>query len=219
MEKTYSLHSMTDRREVVEDFFKQKERANYYAVTYNRYFFDGFGLEEIDFDFQKQFTDEQMELVKGLVATCIEEDINLDEAIGEDKEKYGFLQREPEDMASWIFIPQYVDLDTVYHRYRFKYGYHKDGLDQKPFFLDITVDLTDEEYKDLLYWRLSHPYAGFMSIRHDHPELFKKLTDFFDGLFYPLDDLPPFYSPTYFIETEEVDEDVKLMMEKYSIQK
>jgi hypothetical protein len=58
-----------------------------------------------------------------------------------------------------------------------------------------------------------------MSIRHDHPELFKKLTDFFDGLFYPLDDLPPFYSPTYFIETEEVDEDVKLMMEKYSIQK
>jgi hypothetical protein len=160
-----------------------------------------------------------MELVKGLVATCIEEDINLDEAIGEDKEKYEFLQREPEDMANWIFIPQYVDLDTVYHRYRFKYGYHKDGLDQKPFFLDITVDLTDEEYKDLLYWRLSHPYAGFMSIRHDHPELFKKLTDFFDGLFYPLDDLPPFYSPTYFIETEEVDEDVKLMMEKYSIQK
>lgn len=219
MSKTYDIYSETDRREVIEDFMQQKERANYYAVTYNRYFFDEFGFEEIDYEFHKKFTDEQIELVKGLIATCNEEDIELDEAIGEDKEKYEFLQREPEDMADWVFVPQYVDLDNVYHRYRFKYGYHKDGLDQKPYFLDITVDLSDEEYMNLLNWRLQHPGAGFMSLRHDYPELFKKLTDFFDGAFYPIDCLPPFYSPTYFIETEEVDEDAKMIMEKYPIQK
>lgn len=32
------------------------------------------------------------------------------------------------------------------------------------------------------------------------------------------DRYPPYYSPEYFIETDEVDQDVKMIMEKYPIQ-
>ena len=214
MDTGCNLNLEYDRKNVVADFIKTKTRTTYYAVTYRRYYCDDLGYDDFMVRFLKEFNHEQMELVKEILTICQEERIDINEAIGNHDEKYEFLQQYI-DSAHYYLVPEKIDLKTKYHQYRFRYGYFVDSIEEQPRIIEVKVNLADEEYKALLEWRLKHLNAGFVSLRHDHPELFEKLATRFDAMFSSIDWVPPHYACTYVIEMTEVNEDVDEIIKKY----
>ena len=214
MKTTYNFDSETDRNLIVNDFFNNKPRADYYAVTYRRFFYEDFDCDDFTPEYLKTFTPEQIKLIQELVAVCKEEDIDLSEAMADD-EKYNFLNQEV-DESYWYLVPQSIDLDTVYHRYEFKYGYFIGGIEEQPRVIKIKAELSDDEYKSLLAWRLKHKSAGFMTLRHELPALFEKLATRFDGIFASVDWIQPYEAPIYVVEMTEIDQDAKAIMEQFS---
>lgn len=210
MKRTYNLTNESDIKPIVADYLKKKSRTDYYAVTYRRYFYDETGCDDFTPEFLKCFTAEQMALVEELVAVCKEEGIDLYEAMGED-EKYNFLHQGV-DGGHWYLLPESVDLEKIYHRYGFKYGYFLESIEEQPRIFDMKLELTDEEYETLLVWRVKHQNVGFTSLRHDHPALYEKLATRFDRVFALMDEIPPHYAPTYVVEMTEVNNDAKAIL-------
>ena len=218
MKTSYDFYSDEERSLMINDYLKDKLRDNYYEVVYRKYFYDESGCDDLPISYLKKFSEEDMELVKKLIKICKEEEIDLYEAMGNEIEKYDFLQQDIDETYCYL-LPESIELDTIYHRYLFKYGYFVDSIEEKPRIFNLKFNLTDEEYKRLLDWRLHHKSAGFMSLRHECPDLFESLATHFDGVFSSIDWLPPYEAPKYVIEMTEVDEDVKKIEERYNIVK
>lgn len=217
MRTNFDLSNEKDRRQVIADYLATKPRTNSYAVTYSRNFYEYSDGTYCDHDpyyeitFLKEFTDEQIEIIRELLVICEEEGIDITEATYGEEDKFEFLNQDS-DSGQYIFAPEKVDLETVHHRYLFKYGYFPQGIEEKPRIFEQRFVLSDEEYMSLIDWKLQHQDAGFMALRHDMPEMFEKLAQEFDSIFCSYEWQPPFYGPTYFAEMTEIDEDVKKIL-------
>ena len=216
MKASYNLNTELGRKAAIADYLATKERVNSYVVTYRRYFYkDG----DCD-DYFKEFTDEQVALVRELLARAKEDGEDLWVYLEEEKEaeKYAFLQQEVDGLGQWYLEPESVDLDTIYHRYGFKLAIFYKGFEHQPTISDVRLAFSDEEYTALLDWKLCNPRSGFNFMRISNPELYQRLTNCFDSCF-TTGDHPPFYTPTYAVEMIEVEEDVKRILAEYGEQK
>lgn len=216
MNTTYNFNSELDRKAAVADYLSTKSLTNSYVVTYRRYFYKDGDSDDYTPEYFKEFTDEQIVLIQELLALQKEEGEEL-WAYLEDEEtakKYSFLQQEVDGYGMWGLEPESIDLDTVYHRYGFKLAIFYRGMEVQPTISDVRIDFSDEEYAELLEWKVSNPHSGFNFLRTSKPEFFKRLCDRFDNCF-TSGDYIPFYVPSYAVEMTEIDEDAKKIMEKY----
>lgn len=211
-----SINTNTElgRKAAISEYIATKSRVSNYLVTYRRYFYDD-GSDDYTPGYFKEFTAEQLVIVKELLELCKSEGIDIWEAIEEDEEKYAFLQQEV-DQAHWYLVPDDIDIEKVYYRYLFKLAVFYDGIDSKPKVHDVRICLSDEEYVELLDWKMRHPHSGLNFLRVTNPELYKKLCDKFDSCFNS-DEFPLFYAPTYAVGMTEVEEDVKQIKAAYDI--
>lgn len=210
MQDSIIIHPEANLDLIIANYLANKPRTDYYAVTYRRFFCEDWDCDDITPEFLKEFTDEQLSMVRELSAQCSKEEIDLYEVIdvSEDCQKYDFLQQ-PLDVSYCCLAPQSVDLETIYHIYRFKYGYFPDGIEGKAQVMELKINLTDEEYSKLLSWRCQHLQSGFTSLRYDYPDLFEDLAKRFDRTWDTFDTITTDGAPTYVIEMTEIDEDVK----------
>lgn len=220
MEVSYNLNTELGRKAAIADYLATKERVNSYVVTYRRYFYKDGDCDDYTPEYFKEFTDEQVALVRELLARAKEDGEDLWVYLEEEKEaeKYAFLQQEVDGLGQWYLEPESVDLDTIYHRYGFKLAIFYKGFEHQPTISDVRLAFSDEEYTALLDWKLCNPRSGFNFMRISNPELYQRLTNCFDSCF-TTGDHPPFYTPTYAVEMTEVEEDVKRILAEYGEQK
>ena len=215
MRASYNLNSDLGRKAAIADYLTTKPRVNSYLVTYRRYFYDDGDCEDYTPEYFKEFSDEQIAIIRELFAQADE--------IGEyftfllDKDttgKYKFLEQEVDGYGQWFLAPESIDLNTVYHRYAFKIAIFYKGVDAPATVRDVRFNFSDEEYSVLLDWKIRNPHSSFNFLRVSAPELYKMLCDRFDNCF-TSGDHPPFYTPTYAVEMTEIEADAKMIIEKY----
>lgn len=207
MKSTYNFTSESGRTAAIANFLASKSATKRYLVEYRR------DCDDFDPGCLFDLSEEQLALVKELVALSVEEDEHLWAYFLEEefRQKYAFLAF-PGDDEFAEFYPTRIDLDNPQPVYKFRLAYFHNGLEEKPRMIDCTVDLTDEEYASLLEWRLHFRHYDFHSLSYALPELFKKLTQAFDSVFYDHDCLPPFGGPAYLVVMSEVEEDVNQIL-------
>jgi hypothetical protein len=220
MKAIYNIFTEAGRKAAVAEYLATKERVNSYVVTYRRYFYKDGDCDDYTPEYFKEFTDEQVALVRELLARAKEEGEDLWGYLEDEKvaEKYAFLQQNVDGCGQWYLVPESVDLDTVYHRYGFKLAIFYKGFENQPTISDVRLAFSDEEYIALLDWKMNNPRSGFNFMRISNPELYQRLTNYFDNCF-TSGDHPPFSTPTYAVEMTEVEMDVKRILAKYGEQK
>ena len=216
MKTSYNLNSDLGRKAAIADYLTTKSRTNSYLVTYRRYFYDNGDCDDYTPEYFKEFSDEQIALVRELLARAKQDGEYLwayleDEEIGK---KYEFLNQKVDGHGQWYLAPESIDLNTVYHRYAFKIAIFYKGVDAPATVRDVRFNFSDEEYSVLLDWKIRNPHSGFNFLRVSAPELYKMLCDRFDNCF-TSGDHPPFYTPTYAVEMTEIEADAKMIIEKY----
>lgn len=216
MKASYNLNSDLGRKAAIADYLKTKPRETYYEVQYLRYIpsNDGYDVDGFEPSYLKKFTPEQMELVKSVMEKVNAGEAYLWEAIEEmGAEKFEFLQTEPMDSYSSL-DPNKVDLDTPYYMYKFKMAVFYDGIDAQPKVYEFLLDLTDEEYITLVGWAMCHRGCGFNILFIYHAKLYHKLLHAFNNRF-SKEMFPAVSAPTYAVEMTEIEEDAKMIIEKY----
>ncbi len=220
MKVSYNLNSELGRKSAIADYLAAKERIKSYVVTYRRYFYEDGDCDDYTPEYFKDFTDEQVALVRELIARAEEDGEDLWVYLDDEKEveKYAFLQQDVDGCGRWCLEPESVDLDAVYYRYGFKLAIFYKGFENQPTISDVRMEFSDEEYIALLDWKICNPRSGFNFLRISNPDLYQRLTNYFDNCF-TSGDHPPFFAPTYAVEMTEVEEDVKRILAKYGEQK
>ena len=216
MKLSYNLNTELGRKAAIAEYLKTKPREKYYEVQYLRYIpsNDGCDVDGFEPSYLKKFTPEQLELVKSVMEKVDAGDAYLWEAIEElDPEKFEFLQTPPMDSYSTL-DPKMVVLDTHYHMYKFKMAVFYDGIDVQPDVYEFLVDLTEDDYTTLLGWMICHQGCGFNILCIYHPELYQKLLHTFNNRF-SKEIFPAVSAPTYAVEMTEIEEDAKMIIEKY----
>ena len=215
MRASYNLNSDLGRKAAIADYLTTKPRVNSYLVTYRRYFYDDGDCEDYTPEYFKEFSDEQIAIIRELFAQADEIGEYFTFLLDEDTTgKYKFLEQEVDGYGQWFLAPESIDLNTVYHRYAFKIAIFYKGVDAPATVRDVRFNFSDEEYSVLLDWKIRNPHSGFNFLRVSAPELYKMLCDRFDNCF-TSGDPPPFYTPTYVVEMTEIEADAKMIIEKY----
>ena len=215
MKATYNLNTELGRKAAIADYLTTKSRTNSYLVTYRRYFYDDGDCDDYTPEYFKEFSDEQIAIIRELFAQADEIGEYFTFLLDEDTTgKYKFLEQEVDGCGQWFLAPESIDLNTVYHRYAFKIAIFYKGVDAPATIRDVRFNFSDEEYSVLLDWKIRNPHSGFNFLRVSAPELYKMLCDRFDNCF-TSGDHPPFYAPTYAVEMTEIEADAKMIIEKY----
>lgn len=215
MKASYNLTTELGRKAAIADYLTTKSRTNSYLVTYRRYFYDDGDCDDYTPEYFKEFTDEQIAIIRELFAQADEIGEDFTFLLDEDTTgKYKFLEQEVDGYGQWYLAPESIDLNTAYHRYAFKIAIFYKGVDAPATVRDVRFNFSDEEYSVLLDWKICNPRSGFNFLRISAPELYKMLCDRFDNCF-TSGDHPPFYAPTYAVEMTEIEEDAKMIVEKY----
>ena len=215
MKASYNLTTELGRKTAIADYLATKPRVNSYVVTYRRYFYDNGDWDDYTPEYLKEFSDEQIAIIRELFAQADEIGEDFTFLLDEDTTgKYKFLEQEVDGYGQWHLAPESIDLNTVYHRYAFKIAIFYKGVDAPATVRDVRFNFSDEEYSVLLDWKIRNPHSGFNFLRVSAPELYKMLCDRFDNCF-TSGDHPPFYAPTYAVEMTEIEEDAKMIIEKY----
>ena len=209
-ENTFKFNSESECESVVVNYIANKPRELRYVVNYYVNIGDG-DVDEIEPSALKKFTDEQLEMLREIDKKSKEEDLPFWEILEEyDSEKFDFLKASLETDYPTLEIKD-VDLDNPYSVYKFKIAIFWYGIDYKPQIKEIEIELTDEEYKDLLMWKIYNRDSGFNYLRHSERYLFDKLSNRFEDGF--SDDYgPTLYATLYAIEMTEVEEDAKIIL-------
>lgn len=215
MKASYNLNSDLGRKAAIADYLTTKPRVNSYLVTYRRYFYDNGDCDGYTPEYFKEFSDEQVAIIRELFAQADEIGEDFTFLLDEDTTgKYKFLEQEVDGYGQWYLAPESIDLNTVYHRYTFKIAIFYKGVDAPATVRDVRFNFSDEEYSVLLDWKIRNLRSGFNFLRVSAPELYKMLCDRFDNCF-TSGDHQPFYAPTYAVEMTEIEEDAKMIIEKY----
>lgn len=216
MKTTYNLNTELGRKAAIAEYLKTKPREKYYEVQYLRYIpaDDGYDVDGFEPSYLKIFTPEQLELVKCAMEKVNEGEAYLWEAIEEmGPKKFEFLQTPPMDSYSTL-DPKMVNLDTYHHMYKFKMAVFYDGIDAQPKIHEFLVVLTEEDYTTLVGWMMCHRGCGFNILYIYHSELYQKLLHTFNNQFSG-EMYPAISAPTYAVEMTEIEEDAKMIVEKY----
>ena len=214
-EKTYNLDSESKMESVVANYIANKPRELRYAVNYYVNLGDG-DVDGIEPSELKKFTNEQLEMLRVIDKKSKEEDLPFGEILEEhDYENFDFLKACLETDYSTLEIKD-IDLDNPYSVYKFKIAIFWYGIDCKPQINEIEIELTDEEYKNLLMWKIFNKNSGFNYLRHSEPYLFNKLSNRFEDGF-SCDYGPTLYAPLYAIEMTEVEDDAKIILEEQNL--
>ena len=215
MKASYNLNLDLGRKAAIADYLTTKPRVNSYLVTYRRYFYNDGDCEDYTPEYFKEFSDEQIAIIRELFAQADEIWEYFTFLLDEDTTgKYKFLEQEVDGYGQWFLAPESIDLNTVYHRYAFKIAIFYKGVDAPSTVRDVRFNFSDEEYSVLLDWKIRNPHSGFNFLRVSAPELYKMLCDRFDNCF-TSGDHPPFYTPTYAVEMTKIEADAKMIIEKY----
>ena len=215
MKASYNLSAELGRKAAIADYLTTKSRTNSYLVTYRRYFYDDGDCDGYTPEYFKEFSDEQIAIIRELFVQADEIGEDFTFLLDEDTTgKYKFLEQEVDGYGQWYLAPESIDLNTVYHRYAFKIAIFYKGVDAPATVRDVRFNFSDEEYSVLLDWKIRNPHSGFNFLRVSAPELYEMLCDRFDNCF-TNGDHPPFYAPTYAVEMTEIEEDAKMIIEMY----
>ena len=68
MKASYNLNSDLGRKAAIADYLTTKPRVNSYLVTYRRYFYDDGDCEDYSPEYFKEFSDEQIAIIRELFA-------------------------------------------------------------------------------------------------------------------------------------------------------
>lgn len=206
MKTSFNLNSDAGRAAAIANYLATKSRTTRYRVEYIR------DVDDFDPYCLFDFSEEQLTLAKELVARA-EEDGEYPWAYLVDEEsikKYAFLQL-PGDEGFGEYALAKIDLDNPVPVYKFRLALFDKGFEEKPRMLDYWVELKDEEYAQLVEWRLWFRRYDFHSLAYAKPELFRKLINDFDSRF--CEDIAPYGGPAYLVDMTELDEDVKKILE------
>lgn len=78
----------------------------------------------------------------------------------------------------------------------------------------VSVEFTDEEYIELLDYKLQHPEANINSLTEKHPNLFRIIEEQFANTQHNKEE-NILCSPDYIVEMTEVEEDIQKIIQQY----
>lgn len=191
---------LKEYQEMIQAFLDKKERANYFETT--------------SYD---DFTDQNT----GMLVELSDEDVTK---LRDLKARYGkdFVNHlgeviDDEDVISDMFYTEEyidIDLDTVYHQYDFTIS-DVDG--DKVNSRKIKVQLTDEEYSDLLAWHLYDNHLVINTLFYRDENLARRIMR--EAMRYCCDDDTPLISHPFTIVMDEALADVAQIMQDNGIKK
>ena len=203
-ENTFKFNSESECESVVVNYIANKPRKLRYAVNYSC------NVVGVELTKLKEFTEEQLEMIRAIDKKSKEEDLPLWEVLEKyDSEKFDFLKADSIDDD--LPLLENIELDNPFTVYKFKIAIFWYGMDCKPKIEEVNIELTDEEYSRLLKWKISNKNSGFNYLRHTEPNLFNKLSNRLEDGF-SFDCGPTLYAPLYAIEMTEVEEDAKIIL-------
>ncbi|MBR2204706.1 MAG: hypothetical protein IJ914_11070 [Prevotella sp.] len=167
---------LKEYKEMIQAFLDKKERTDYYETTS----YDEFTHENVSM-LVEYISDEELTKLRELKAHYGEDFVNHLIEVFDD-----------EDFISDLFCGEYIDidLDTVYHQYDFTIcEVDGDKVDSRKF----KVQLTDEEYSDLLAWHLYDNHLVINTLFYRDKILARKIMRnamyeySYDGMFYDIE--------------------------------
>ena len=191
---------LKEYKEMIQAFLDKKERTDYYETTS----YDDFKIQNVSM--LVEIYDEELTKLRELKANYGEDFVNhLGEVIDD------------EYVISDMFCTgEYIDidLDTIYHQYGFTIS-EVDG--DKVWSRGIKVQLSDEEYSDLLAWHLYDQKLVINTLFYRDEKLARKIMR--EAMNYYCDDGYAIISHPFTIVMDEALADVAQIMQDNGIKK
>ena len=151
-------------QELARAFLAKKERVNYYeAQVYDESDDDLYGFHDDTFNILVDLSDDEVAKLRDLKGRYGEDFVSYLNEVFEDKDDiYDLFSGEPVD----------IDLENAYHKYRFIIS-EVDGDKVKSH--NISIQLSDEEYRMLLVWHLFDSHLSINTLFFRDEKLAKKI--------------------------------------------
>jgi hypothetical protein len=170
-------------QELAKTYLAKKERVNYYETS------SYYDLHDENVGMLVELTDEEISKIRDLKARYGKDFVNHLVEVFDD-----------EDVVSDLFYaePVDIDLDTIYHQYRFTLS-EVDG--DKVSSRQILIQLSDEEYTKLLAWHLYDSHLVINTLFYRDENLARRIMR--DAMRCCCDDDAPLLSHPFVIVMDE----------------
>ena len=186
-------------QEMAKSYLAKKERINYYET-------EGFDDTHCESAYMlTELTDDEVRQIRALKERYGKEDFvkHLNEVFDDEDVIYDLFYGDPVD----------IDLDHIYHKYRF--SVHEVCGEDKIKTQKLLIQMSDEVYSKLLAWYLFDEHLVINTLLYHDEELFKLISR---KVIHLLSDEGCFMSDTpYTITMDEAKEDSKLIAEEQGI--
>lgn len=186
-------------QEMAKTYLAKKERVNYYeTLGYDEPYPDYVGI-------YTAISDDEVAKIRELRERYGEEFTDhLNEVIDDEDVIHDMFYGEPAD----------IDLDTVYHLYRFTLSeVHGDKVSSR----NILIQLSDEEYCKLLAWHLYDSHLVINTLFYRDEELARKLMR--SSMNYFFDEICPMIDYPYVIVMDEALDDADIIRKENGLTK
>ena len=186
-------------QEMAKTYLAKKERVNYYeTLGYDEPYPDYVGI-------YTAISDDEVAKIRELKERYGEEFTDhLNEVIDDEDVIHDMFYGEPAD----------IDLDTVYHLYRFTLSeVHGDKVSSR----NILIQLSDEEYCKLLAWHLYDSHLVINTLFYRDEELARKLMR--SSMNYFFDEICPMIDYPYVIVMDEALDDADIIRKENGLTK
>lgn len=184
---------------LANDFLAKKERVNYYETK---------AINEPYYDYATILTslsDEEVSMTRALKERYGDDFINHLEEVFHD----------PDYISDMFFgEPVDIDLDTVYHQYRFTLS-EVDG--DKVSSRQVLIQLSDEDYAKLLAWHLCDSHLVINTLFYRDENLARRIMR--EAMSYQCDEGFPMINHPYVIVMDEALADAELIREENGLAK
>ena len=184
---------------MAKTYLAKKERVNYYeTLGYDEPYPDYVGI-------YTAISDDEVAKIRELKERYGEEFTDhLNEVIDDEDVIHDMFYGEPAD----------IDLDTVYHLYRFTLSeVHGDKVSSR----NILIQLSDEEYCKLLAWHLYDSHLVINTLFYRDEELARKLMR--SSMNYFFDEICPMIDYPYVIVMDEALDDADIIRKENGLTK
>ena len=185
-------------QELANAYLAKKERANYYETK-------GFDDDHCDDAYiLTELTDDEVKQIRVLKEQHGDDFVNhLNEVIDDEDFIHDMFYGDPVD----------IDLENVYHKYRFTI--HEILGENKVSTRELFIQLSDEEYSKLLVWHLWDEHLIINTLLYHDEELFKLISR--KVIHYISDEGCLMSNSPYTITMDEAKEDSNLIAKEQNI--
>lgn len=179
-------------QEMAKTYLAKKERVNYYeTLGYDEPYPDYVGI-------YTAISDDEVAKIRELKERYGEEFTDhLNEVIDDEDVIHDMFYGEPAD----------IDLDTVYHQYRFTIREVKE--DKVAMIREVLVELTDDEYSKLLAWHLFDSHLVMNTLFYRDENLCRRVMR--EVMRYVCDDETPLISHPFVFTMDEALDDADII--------